>query len=255
MSEGEEIATSGDRALGGPRLEIQHLSIGVSPKLDLAFGEARGLVAWVDRTPGVSAIVWNEGRIGVICPDLTTEITFEPEIAPEAEQFFQHAQERDGEGTKIWSGDCEPVWFSRADLLKFVRQHQAQMPENVQEALRALKVRTSSTHDNEMLSLDAGSGSRTVEEERTETNVPKRFTLRLPLADGFSGDLDIEAEIGRKKDRYGNPEGAIGIRLRCVNARQVLRDLMGGVLKQLPPDIPQYYGRSKVQQPSGGGRF
>jgi len=177
--------------------------------------------------------------------DRATAIRFEPEIDQMTREFFQrekksHYNDYSDIGTLVWEGDYQPVRFTKANLLKFIATYEADVPQEVKDAIKALKIKQTTKTDSILISDgDDGEGERTTDEEKVVTNLPKKFALTMPIAHGVSANLEFDAKVVR--DNYG--KGRPTIELRCTNGRQVLQDLMQGIVSQFPAHVPRYYGR------------
>ncbi len=233
-------------------IEVKNLIVDALPRTQLALGDIGSLAALVDQAKEtVKGVVWNETRITLMTDNPSKEISYEPELHPAAEMFFQRESKRERAGLmevgpRVWEGDYEPVHFQKKDLLKFLRSRDAIFPTEVEEALKNLKIRETKATDEIMLSLEEES-TRTVEEEAKVTNLPKNFTVEMPVAEGYSASFILEAAVVQLKDEYNRlAKGGRVIELRCTNTRQIKRDLMKHMMDQLPPEIPRYYGAMRV---------
>lgn len=232
-------------------IEVKNLIVDALPRIQLALGDIGSLAALVDQARDtVKGVVWNETRITLMTDNPAKEISYEPELHPAAEMFFQRENKRERAGLmevgpRVWEGDYEPVHFQKKDLLKFLRSRDAIFPTEVEEALKNLKIRETKATDEIMLSLEEES-TRTVEEEAKVTNLPKNFTVEMPVAEGYSASFILEAAVVQLKDEYNRAVKGRVIELRCTNTRQIKRDLMKHMMDQLPPEIPRYYGAMRV---------
>jgi len=222
-------------------LEVKNLIVASTPRQDIVIGLPKDIVIFSKKRKDVQAIIWNEEGLALLLDDRSTQIRYEPEIDNMAKAFFQREKRRHYDsifspGTTVWEGDFQPVRFTKTNLLKFISRHKASVPNEVTDAIKSLKLKQTQQTDSILLEDD---GERTIEEERTITNLPKNFTLNMPISQGIRANLEFEAKIIR--DDYG--KGRPTIELQCVNARQVLRDIMEGVISQFPKEIPRYYGK------------
>lgn len=225
-----------------PSIEIKNLIVSSMPKEEFAIGTPADVAALAKTRSDLKAIVWSEQQISLVLHDRSTSIVFQPEIDPTVQMFFTREERRHFEdifspGQTVWEGDFKPVRFTKRNLLKLIKEYEADVPDEVKEALKSLRVTQTQKSDSQLISVEDDS-ERTVEEESTRTNLPRQFTLNMPLAYGVRANLEFEARVVR--DSYDR--GKTTIELRCMNARKVLQDLMQGVLEQLPPDVPKYYG-------------
>lgn len=236
-------------------IKIENLVVSQLPRQDIALGDARSLVQVFDKLKHrVEGIIWNEDRIEFITSDRSTRIMFAPELTPEAQLFFQrkrpHVNRYEDEDcsqmdrlTHFYEGDYEPVAFSKRRLLKFLKEHVTLFPKEIQEAIKNLKVSQIATVSEQLMDEDSDN-LRSVSENQVITNLPNTFTMTLPITEGQTAEIDLEATPCKTENR-----GGMGIELQCTNARQVMRELMQHVLAQLPPEIPRYYGARRL---SGG---
>lgn len=223
------------------------------PILAINCGSGEGFVGMVKQSAGVKGIMWNEMEIGLILEDRHTVIRYEPTIHPYAVIFFEKRNKRsdDDDQMRVWEGEFEPVQFTKQNLLKFLNLVEiTDAPKEVLEAIKNMKVQERRKQED-TISLDDDS-SKMVVEESLQTNIPKRFSLMIPVSDDYLGKFEFEAKVAKKKDSYGREDQHKKvIVLRCLNARQVLRDRMEQVLRMLPQEIPRYYGKMVV---SGGNK-
>lgn len=234
-----------------PSIEVKTLIVGAAPRLRLLAGEARGFVELAASEPHVRAVVWNEQRVSVITDDPSRELHYQPEVDPETARFLQREEKRKGAGFgdpgyRVWEGEYEPVIFTKRDLVRFISTHSEGSPE-LEAAVKQLRIRETHTTDETMLDLDTDDVRR-VEEERSETNIPKEFELTMPVAEGIKARVRFRAELFRpSRDDYEYRNDKVKrIAVRAVNARSVMRDLMYGVLAQLPNELPRYYGSARM---------
>jgi hypothetical protein len=268
VSDGSELAiqpkkpvediTVGDILGGQPSGDVsiraQRVIMAPQPRLNLALGDIQSLNE-VTKALKPVGIVWNEQQINLMTRDRTSYVVFKPELNQAAAMFF------DAEGKKkngisefspsVWEGEFEPIVFTKRNLIKFLKTYKAAFPQELQDAIKNMKVTETKAQGEEMLDLESDD-QRTVLEERTQTNIPKKFFVHLQLTKEISADLELEAGVAKLKDRYDNDTGKNGIELRCINGRQVMRDMMENYLAQLPENIPRYYGKMTLGEPKEG---
>ena len=239
--------------LGKPfNLEIKNLVVTPMPSTKIGLGDVDSLRRFVINRIDIEAIVWNEDRITLLTESKNDQIAYQPEIHPAAKLFFRHEEKRLNrgwfeEGILTWEGDCEPVQFTKRMLLKFIRTYGLQTPKELEDAVKQLKVSETFLQDTIMLDEDSDN-ERRVEEESETTNLPKKFKLTLPLAEGILGEMDFEARICKMKADYGRQTDKRGVEVRCTNSRKVLRGMMDNIMEKLPKDIPRYYGIASVEK-------
>jgi len=227
-------------------IEVKNLVVAPIPRTHLQLGDVPSLASVVERAADrIRAIVWNEETLTLDVDDLSREIHFQPELKPSAAMFFTRENKRENvgfgeKGARIWEGDFEPVKFGKRNFLKFIKAHMTQFPTDVAESLKNLKMSQITTSDETLLD-DESDNERRVEEQIERTNVPKTFTAMIPIAENFEAELHFETKVYKERDSYGN-RGQVVVEVRCLNARQVLRDMMEGILAQLPSEIPRLYG-------------
>ena len=146
----------------------------------------------------------------------------------------------------------DEVKFKKTHLLRFLEEYGTDLPEDLIKALKKLRVTQTAKQSEDMLDLE-GTGSRTVLEDVEISNLPRQFSLKMPIAENFIGELQFQAELVQARDNYGHTKSGapLQIELRCVNAREVMRDMMHQILAELPPEVPRYYGRAHVGDPKG----
>jgi hypothetical protein len=225
-------------------VRIENLIVSPAPQKDMIMGDIPSLTKIVNDAE-VTAVFWNEDEMFLTVPNRSDMIRFQPELEPSVAVFFQRSKARgreDAEGNLVrtWEGDYEPLQFKKGDFLKWVKKYSSLIPTDIVENVKSLKIKASTIVSEDMLDDE---GERKTEDSTMTTNVPKRFTLNVPLMEGVIADLDFECAVVNLKDRYGNPADKRGIELRCTNAREVKKDLMQGILAQLPVNIPKYYGK------------
>lgn len=227
------------------------------PRRQIAMGDIGSFVEMAKQTSGIEAVIWNERSISLLTLDPSREITFTPEIEPDTQMFFEREHKREqlgfGEvGPRVWEGDFEPVVFTKKDLLTFLKNHTDGTGDDNElvRAVRNMKIRQS-RDESELMLDDDSDDVRRVEVEKESVNIPKHFTLMMPLTEGISMEVQFEAGLHKVKkgDYYDKDDGKTKrIDLRAVNARKVLRGLMEVVLARLPGDAPRLYGATQVVQ-------
>lgn len=228
-------------------IEIKNLVVSPLPRLQMALGDAESFIEVVNNTSGVKAIVWSEEAISLVLDDRNSEIMFRPELHPTSAMFFQREQKSQydrnkDEMVRVWDGDFEPVRFLKTKLLQFLKKYAEQIPDEVAKAIKNLRVTEKRVYAEDTIEL----GTRRVDEETEATNLPRKFSVNLPISENFVGELHFEAQLVKKKDRYGDAKPGKQIELRCTNSREVLRDMMTQILAEMPENIPQYYGRMRI---------
>lgn len=228
-------------------VEIKNLIVGSTQPRNLVVGDASSL-ANIAHNEEVKSVFWNEDAMCLVLADRSQMVVFEPELNPVVETFFQRAEKtnrRNAESNHVlaWEGDYSPLQFTKRDFLKWVALHADQIPKDVVANIKSLKIKSSMNISEDIIDDDT---ERTFGDVTETTNVPKKFTLNLPVMEGVRADMSFEAEIVQLKDAYDRPSNKRGIQLRCINARDVKRDLMRGILEQLPTELPQYYGRVQL---------
>ncbi len=234
-AEHHELAPSGP---AGPPVLYQ-ISVAPPPLMKVHLGDADSFGRYVATRDDATAAVWNESGVRVLLRDQSHILTYQPEVTEEAAQFFKreekrHAQTDGAPGPKVWEGDFEPVQFTRAKLRRFLEAHATNVPEDVVRGLARLKL------DTMEVESDEEDGYAQVRSQRS--TFPKEITVNLELMPGTSAQLKFETRICSMDGQFGRRSGVMGIELRCVNARDVLRDAMNLALSRLPPELPRYYG-------------
>ncbi len=257
MNESTELAASGEQeaspAVITPfQLEVQNLVVGAISREILRLGDSASLAKFAEtERDRVRLIVWNEGGLSLVMGDRTSEVLFVPEIYPETEMFFSREHKRDKQGyggssgNRVWEGEYEPVLFAKKDLVKFLARHSGG-DKGLLDSVKTLRVTQRKDETEEMLDLESDNVRRT-QEETEVSNVPRHFSLKMPVTEGTDALFEFEASIykGDDEDSYQRQrEGQHKrIAVRVVNARPVLRDVMKGIIDRLPPGIPRLYGR------------
>lgn len=236
-------------------LEIKNLVVSPMPLRKLVLGEVKDIIDITKRKKKqVESIIWNEQGLKLIVKDENTEISLLPEFHPSSEMFFQRENKRDNDmslfggnkGIRIWEGEFEPIQFSKSNLIKFLKTYAEYFEPQVEQAIKHMKVTEQKTEGSEMLSLEDDNNVRTVTEETQSTNIPRQFKAIMPLFGGYKVELDFEACVTKKTNDYGREENKRVIELRCLNARERIRQVMQEILSQFPEDIPKYYGKTEI---------
>lgn len=229
-------------------IEIKNLIVSQTPLRKVILGTVDGIVDITKRNEdNVSAIIWNEEQISLFLKESDAEIRFTPEFHPSTQMFFSREEKRnrdmwdDNAGMRIWEGEYEPIQFQKNQLIKFLNKYSSFFEPEVEQAIKNLKVTRKQSSQAEMLDL-ADDNERTIEETTQSTNLPSVFKAKMPLFDNFFVDLEFEAKVVKKKDRYGSEQSKQVIELRCTNARESLREVMYEILEKFSKDIPKYYG-------------
>jgi hypothetical protein len=232
-------------------VNIGTLVVAPQPEIRVALGESNGFIDIVKRIPNINAVLWNEHGIKLMTNDRSTIISFQPEILTTAKMFFTHDEKYVMKGffemgPRIWEGEYAPVIFAKQKLLQFLREHSSNLPPEVLNAIKSMKYKEKTSHD-EILLNEGSEDVRMVTEETSSTNLPTKFAIDMVIAENFNATLEFEAKV-IDLDEYGQrgKGGKKGIQLRCTNARQVMRDLMMEIVDNLPPEIPKYYGAMEV---------
>lgn len=240
------------------RIEVENLVVNPREKRELAIGDTESFRRIADETKGIQAVLWNEECIALITKDPSTIITFRPEFNPSVAMFFMRENKRErtslfGElqAVRVWEGDYEPVKFTKANLLKFIKKYGLSDNASLIESVQEMKITESKVRTEKMISLDDDNFSAT-EEQVVRSNIPTTFSLEVPLIDNGGAEkvtvtLNFEAMVTTAEERYGETKGKKAIQLRVTNAREVLRDLMKGYTGNLPSGIPKYYGRLSIE--------
>jgi hypothetical protein len=229
-------------------LKIDNLTVSPLPQMRINCGDASSFIKMVENTPQIIGCMWSEEKISLILSDRATLVQFYPEINSTTSMFLQRKEHRRDENNKnvVWEGEFEPIQFTKANLIKFLKNQKTSLPEDVMFAIKNLQVIEKKAHESEMLSLD-NDDSRTVIEETTNTNIPKHFSMELPVSENYIGKFDFEVGVVTLKDKYDNDTNKKGLVLRCLNARNVLRDMMQQITSKLPKNIPLYYGALSLE--------
>jgi len=243
---------SEEEILGYPTIEIKNLTVSPLPSVKLGIGDADGFHRIIqERRLDIKGVIWNEYEICLITRDPNIQIKYKPEFTRETQTFFIPENKRYGnsffdEGVRAWEGDTEPVQFSKRNLLKFLSEYGCNFPPELEEAIRKLRVSKTLSIDAEMLDIDTDN-ERRIEEDIEKTNLPRKFTVSLPVSEGYIGEIDFEARVVKLKDGYRDT-GRLGVELRCTNCRKVLREMMEGILNRIPESLPIYYGQMEIER-------
>ena len=231
-----------------PVIHTDTLILANPPLLAISCGDQQGFLEIINRTKGIKGIMWNETDIAILMEDRTTVIRYSPQIHPYAMMFFERSNRRsdDEDQMKIWDGEFEPVQFTKQNLIKFLNLVEiVDAPKQVIDAIKNMKVLERRLQEDS-IDLDE-SKQRMVVEESFNTNLPKKFSLLIPVSEGYIGKFEFEAYVAKRKNKFGGiDEHKKVIVLRCLNARSVLRDRTEQILKQIPQEIPKYYGKMVV---------
>ena len=191
---------------------------------------------------GIKAAVWNEEGIKLVLSDRYTLIKYEPAIHPMAKMFFvRQGRHNDNQ----WKGNYEPVVFAKIDLLKFLNEvNVVGGTKEIVEAVKNMRLRES-RKESEMISLEEDKSTATIEES-FETNIPKRFTVNIPVTPDFIGEFHFEVKVEKPSERSGEPKSK-RISLNCLNPLEIQRAAVKSVLDKLPSEIPRLYGDMKIK--------
>jgi len=230
-------------------IEVKTLIVGAQPRTQIALGDPTSFTLAITRlAERVRGIVWNEDRIHLILDGSGMEVRFDPEMLPSAGMFFRrkpksrYDRDDDDQGGPVaWEGDYEPVIFTKRNFVRFLKENVTTFDPQVADAVKELKVSQVMTVREELMD-DETDNVRSVSEDAQFTNVPRRFTMTMPLAEGWSAELALETE----PCRVDGGRGKLGIKVVCANARKIRRDLMEHVLASVSKDIPRYYGAMKI---------
>jgi HD superfamily phosphohydrolase len=210
----------------------------------ISFGESTGIVRYChSRREMIEGVYWNEEFISV--RTMHGEIVrFEPELNPDIQMFFTRKQSyRDrNTGYVVWDGDYEKAKFTKKSLLEWLSRHTDELEEDVRKSIREMKV----TERLDTQSISLGDMERTTEEEEMKTSIPKNFKANVRIAENWLAEMHFKAYVARNVDDYGHVQKGYNIVLELENAREIKRGFMDFVLKQIPDEIPVYYGRLKV---------
>ena len=210
----------------------------------ISFGESAGLIDYAKKNEEViDSVFWNEDFISIRSKHGDI-IRFEPELNSEVQLFFtRKSSYRDrNTGYAVWDGDYEKVKFTKKSLLEWLSRHADELDEGVKKSIKEMKV--SERLDTQSISL--GDVERTVEEEGMKTSIPKVFGANVRIAENWYAEMHFKAYVARNVDDYGNVQKGYSIILELENAREIKRDLMHYILKQLPESTPKYYGKLKA---------
>lgn len=195
----------------------------------------------VNMCAGIKAAVWNENGIKLVLSDRYTMIKYEPAIHPMAKMFFEEQSRYDDQ----WKGNYKPVIFAKVDLLKFLNEiNVVGGTHEIVEAVKNMKLRES-RKESEMISLEEDKSTATIEES-FETNIPKRFTVNIPVTPDFIGEFRFEVKVEKPSERSGEPKSK-RISLNCLNPLEIRRAAVKHVLDKLPQEIPRLYGDMKIK--------
>lgn len=235
-------------------LNIETLHVSPIPQIHINLGDEQSFLKMAGQLTDITGVIWNEEKITLMGQDRTKTIQFYPEIETTAKLFLvkeEPRRRRDNifgipTGPKVWEGEFEPIIFPKGKLIEFLQQYHDGLSDDIISSIKNMRVTERRSEQEEMITLDE-SETRTVIEESNTTNIPKNFTLALPVSGSYVGHFDFEASVAMLEDDYGHKTKRKGIMLRCLNGRDVLRDMMLCTLSQLPPELPIYYGAMGVE--------
>ena len=210
----------------------------------ISFGESTGVVSYChSKKEMIEGIYWNEEFVSV--RTMNGEIIrFEPELNPDVQIFFQRKTNyRDiFSGYVVWDGDYEKAKFTKKSLLDWLSRHVEDLDEDVRSSIRDMKVHERLDTQN----ITIGDVERTTEDEEMKTSIPKNFKANVRIAENWFAEMHFKAYVARNVDEYGRLQKGYNIVLELENAREIKRGFMEFVLKQVPVEIPVYYGKLKV---------
>jgi len=195
----------------------------------------------IEMTNGIKAAVWTEDGITLALSDRYTIIKYEPPVHPMAKMFFSEKGHRGA-----WSGNYEPVLFTKIDLLRFLKEVGVQGgTEEIVKAVEGMKLRESH-HKSDVISLDDDKTTSVIEES-FETNIPKKFVIKIPVTPDFVGEFKFEARVEKPSERMGGSDAKQKkIALYCTNVPEIRRAAVKHVLDRIPENIPRIYGEMKM---------
>jgi hypothetical protein len=203
-------------------------------------GSMDDFVNSVQMCNGIKAAVWNEKGITIALSDRYTIVKYEPPIHENARIFFETKRLSD----RRWTGSYEPVQFAKKDLIRFLKESNiVGGTKEVIDAVQNLKLRESYS-ESTMISLEEDESSSTVEES-FKTNVPKKFSVNMPVTPDFTGEFKFEVQVDKPSDKNASPSQR-KISLLCTNPLEVQRAAVEHVLCRLPKEIPRIYGEMKI---------
>ena len=175
-------------------LQIHNLNVSPLPQMRINCGDENSFIQMSHDRTDVLGIVWNEERIGLITTDRTSIVQFYPEVKPITKIFLRKEESRRKRdmfgqpvGPVVWEGEFTPIVFTKTKLIQFLQTQKSNLPDDVLSAIRNMRVTEKASQQEEMLNLDNEDHVRTVIEEETSTNIPKRFSLTLPVCDSYEG--------------------------------------------------------------------
>lgn len=206
-------------------------------------GSSDDFIHAISMTNGVKAAVWNEKGIQLALADRYTIMKYEPPIHENASMFFEPLRSSHFENNQ-WKGNYKPVVFTKKDLIQFLKEADVTGgTENIVKAVQAMKLRETQS-ETSLISLDEDNTTTTTE-ERFETNIPKRFSLVMPVTPDFAGEFKFEVRV-EKPSKSGGDATQRKISLHCLNPLEIQRAAIKHVLDQIPKEIPRLYGNLKV---------
>jgi hypothetical protein len=127
------------------------------------------------------------------------------------------------------------------------------------KAIQNMKITEHKSRTETMIDLNNDDNYSAQEENITSTNIPANFTLEVPLIENAFEQayvsLDFEAKVIVSDEEYGKDKGKKFIQLRCLNARQVLKQIMQDYVSKMPKNIPRYYGRLNYESIGRGNDY
>ena len=239
------------------KVQIENLIVNPKKIETIAVGDIDSL-SRISKDIGYTQAIWNEESITLLNGANSTILEFRPEYNESISMFFGRDRKSRFEDSntqiRVWEGDYSPIEFTKANLVKFLKTYlKADQPE-LYEAIQNFKFKESKEQTERLLSLDDDNYVST-ETSQTNVNIPAEFELDLPILDSLGSGTQViikmkfQAKVVTKKDDYGHedPKGKKVVQLRCLNAREVLRDTMKGFLRMLPESIPRYYGKYSIR--------
>jgi len=240
-----------------PRVTVENLVVNPKTRREIAIGNIESFQKITNDISNISSILWNEEGITLITTDYSTIVTFRPELNPSVSMFFTRSERRESTslfgkqtGMRVWEGDFEPVKFTKGNLLKFLQQYTIKDKSGLMNSIKEMKIVERHTQTETMIDLD-DENYKTEEERTLQTNIPTKFILEVTLMENpyekVHVSLEFEAKVVENNDPFSTEKRKKYIQLQCVNARQVLRDVIQEYVKRLPPNIPKYYGRLSLE--------
>lgn len=236
-----------------PQPDNQAIAVAPVRKMDVNIGTKDDFIKMVNMMKEQHPVViYSEEKATIMTGNRATIVHYFPELDPMVEMFFVRSESYESKGPfgmekgdRIWSGEYEAVKFGKMDLINFFKSVSAEIDEKTMIDLKNTKMKMSQEIKD---SFDEQEGREThqVILETMKRGHKKRFHANIKVLPDVTAEMHFEATL---QPAAGNN---LAYHVILINAREILKSIMDGVINDLPEDVPRLYG--KVQEKGESGR-